>query len=145
MHNRAFVLHCMVTLARLIEYSSGRSMWDRWEDQDPSYKDDSIKTYLTYGKFTAWSLLVLGLIIDLLCFKWRGLARLIFHVEMMQICLFRLIPVNICSSYLYVIFFHPFSYAIMFACDLKLNLASLLLTQSFGNLFLSSLWLDQAE
>ena len=147
MQNRAFALHCMVTIARLVEYGTGRSMWSRWMEGEPTVREeaiDSIDAWLAIGHYIAWVLLISGLILDILCFKWRGLARCFFILDMLQIGLYRMIPVDVCSSHLYVVFLQPLASALFFACDVKMSLVTLLVTQLFGNLFLSNLWMEQA-
>ena len=65
---------------------------------------------------------------------------------MLQVCLVKMIPVNdVCSmSYLHrVVFFDPFCYALLFMCDLRVCLFTIVATQAFGNLVLSNQWMTQ--
>ena len=126
---------------------TGRAQWDTWtQDQPEQHKDESIHEKLAVGKVIAWLLLIVGLTLDLLCTKRRGLARCFFHLEMLQICLVKMIPSNdACSaSYLYSeLFFEPLCFALLLICDLKVGLFTLVMTQAFGNTVLSGLWMTQ--
>ena len=82
-------------------------MWNRWMEGEPTVREEAIDTIddlLTIGHYIAWVLLISGLILDILCIKWRGLARCFFILEMLHIGLYRMIPVDVCSSHLYVVF-----------------------------------------
>ena len=148
MQNRAFFFHILTSIARLGQYSTGSSQWDTWTQDEPEYKDESVHEKLATGKVLAWLLLIMGLVLDLLCSKCRSLARCFFHLEMLQVCLVKMIPVNdVCpgsSSYLYsVLFFDPLCYALLFICDLRVGLVTLVATMAFGNIFLSDLWMTE--
>ena len=65
---------------------------------------------------------------------------------MLQICLVKMVPDNdVCSvSYLHrVLFFDPLCYALLFLCDLRACLFTLVATQVFGNIVLSNQWMTQ--
>ena len=53
----------------------------------------NLEKYILAGRYLAWGLLITGLTIDLLCLKWPCLARALFHIEMLQLCILRMIPV----------------------------------------------------
>ena len=148
MRNRAFFFHILTSITRLGQYSTGHSQWDTWTHDELEDKNESIHEKLATGKVIAWLLLIMGLILDLLSLKWRSLARCFFHLEMLQVCLVKMIPVNDVglrsNSYLYsVLFFDPLCYALLFICDLRVGLVTLVATQAFGNIFLSDLWMTE--
>ena len=66
---------------------------------------------------------------------------------MLQICLVKIIPVNdeVCPGIdLYeVLFFDPLCFSLLFICDLRVGVFMLLVTQAFGNMVLSGLWMTQ--
>ena len=101
MHNKAFIIHCFLTIARVMEYGSGRSLWDKWKEKEPSLQEEGSRigeNILSLGHGIAIALLIIGLILDLCCIKWRTLARCFFHIEMCQIGLLRMIPRETCSA-----------------------------------------------
>ena len=58
-----------------------------------------MEKYIIAGKYVAWVLLITGFTIDLLCLKWPYLARSLFHIEMLQLCIQRVIPATDPSFY----------------------------------------------
>ena len=94
------------------------------------------------GKLIAWTLLIIGALIEFLSIKYPYLARILFHLETLQSVLLMIIPVDAEShadpSYFSAIFLNPLLDAICFACDLKLAIGTLILSLGFGNVYLYS-------
>ena len=84
----------------------------------------------------------MGILLNLLCAKWRNLARCLFHLEMLQVCLLKMIPNNDDDIYR-GLFFDPLCSGLLLICDLRASLCTLLATQAFGNMVLSGVWMGQ--
>lgn len=102
-----------------------------------------IYDWISRAKYAAISLTALGFILDLASFKWRVIAQSLFHLEMVQICLIRLIPVKLSDSYIYEVFFDSLMVSLCLACDIKFTIISLLFSQILGNTLLSSFWMGE--
>ena len=97
MQYKAFILHFILTCARMIVYISGKSQWDIWLEiqQNQDRNNDLIQNRTNYepaekdkhmvltGKYIAWGLIVFGALIDFVSIKYPALARSLFHVEML--------------------------------------------------------------
>ena len=132
-----------MTLGRLIEYTSRRSIWDIWDSDDniEYTNEERLDKWLPIGQIAATSLVILGLILNIACIKWRWLARAFFHIEMLQIMLRKMIPMEICIGSTFSIFFEPFFYSLCFFVDIKSNLFTLAVCTIVGNLILTDIWM----
>ena len=96
------------------------------------------------GKYIAWGLIILGALIDFISIKKPSFARSLFHLEMLQLTLLKLIPFDedrsTYPSFYFEIFLDPLFNALCFAVDLKLSIIMLFCSQGFSNVYLNSLW-----
>ena len=88
------------------------------------------------------SLVILGLVLNVACIKWRWFARAFFHIEMLQIMLRKMVPMEICIGSTFSIFFEPFFYSLLFFVDIKSNLLTLVVCTIIGNIFLTEIWMS---
>ena len=84
-----------------------------------------------------------GLILDILCCKWRWLARFIYHLELLHMCLYYMVPNEADQKSDNYFLFLPFFYSICFFCDVKSGLTTLVVTMFVGNIFLRNIQIEE--
>ena len=84
-----------------------------------------------------------GLILDILCCKWRWLARFIYHLELLHMCLYYMVPNEADQKSDNYFLFLPFFYSICFFCDVKSGLTTLVVTMLAGNIFLRNIMVKE--
>ena len=87
------MFHSFYTILKIIQFSYEGTIWDSWKQDNLAYIEDGMADkLLPNARLVAISLVVLGLIIDILCAKWRSFARVLFHIEMLQFCMLNMVP-----------------------------------------------------
>ena len=103
------------------------------------------KSLVAFGKYSAWALLVSGALIDIVSIKYPCAARSLFHIEMLQLALLKIIPVDqkepilygSIPRFYYESFMMPLVYSLCLSCDIKLSLCMLVLSCVLSNVNLS--------
>ena len=141
--SKAWVLHCVLMLFRAVKYYLADTIYDTYESEMPEDKQELIDEIVNTAKVISVIYVCLGLVLDILCCKWRWLARLFFHMEMLHCCLYYVIPNEACQDSDNVFLFLPFFYSICFFCDVKSGLFTLIVTMFAGNIFLRNILLEE--
>ena len=96
-------MHSFLTVTRLIMMFAGVATWQRalnslesssddLADLNDKFSDSFVSGSKDLAKACLWSLTVLGLVIDLLCFKWLPIAGFLFYLELLHTVVTALIP-----------------------------------------------------
>ena len=103
LQSRALLVHGFLTLARLIMMICGNASWQRALKFIESSQDVSDGSTLNYNasfvseskvlaEVCLWVLAVVGLILDILCFKWISIANFLFYHELLFCVIAAFIP-----------------------------------------------------
>ena len=83
-------MHIIINLPRIVEFALGKTPIEVFRDNENSVALDK-QTYKLY--YFIWlGLVILAVSLDILCCKYRQIARLIFPMEMINLTLFHSLP-----------------------------------------------------
>ena len=126
MQTRAWILNTIFNLARIGDIVRGKTPIEKFRDYDDSGELDEQTLNLYY--FIWLGLVGVVIILDILCCKYREIARLFFSIEMIILTLFHSLPGEtflLNETFELFFFFVILSFAFCFVCDPRLSLAIL--------------------
>ena len=85
--NRAWLIHCVYTFNKVLQFSIGKSMWliaDECSSPDvkcPDYNEELMEPAKKPIQ-TMWTIgIAVGVLIDVLCYKYREVAHVLCYLE----------------------------------------------------------------
>ena len=120
-------------LYRLFSLAIGHTMWDYYEEGDvvvsgvnDAWPNDD-KTIYQVARYSWTILCIIGLILNILCFKWRSIARAFLPLELLNFILINAIPWEGCSMDRFSYGCKTLCLGIFFYCDIQVGLITLLI------------------
>lgn len=137
MQTRAWVIHLLYGLSRLGQWLTDKSMWlHECDETCPSYDHELLDENANLLRNIFKGCIVVGLVIDLVCYKFRNLADAILIFESVSFVIFLLIPTK---TYLelspYVIAAFQFIFFLAFYTDRGVQLVLHISTMALINFF----------
>jgi hypothetical protein len=95
--NKALILHVVTTMSRVLYPLLGISFWQKAFKNRESHQDvnwDFIDEWETYIKATLVGFIILGVLLDIVCWRRRELSSLILYYELVQYIVYGFVPLN---------------------------------------------------
>jgi len=93
LQTKAWIIHLLYGLSRIGQWLTNQSMWlQDCDNTCPNYDHDLLDSNKNILRTIFKSCIVIGLIIDIICYKYRNLADIILCFEGIVFVIFLLIP-----------------------------------------------------
>ena len=81
---------------RAMRFGGGKTFFQNWRDDESVLEREDMQDLIEWAVYFNFTVFAIGIVLDVVCYKWRYIAKCFYHIEMLLWMTRALIPVNDC-------------------------------------------------